>query len=182
MKLLFIQGKGGVGKSTLAFLFAVTLSKAGKSIAVIDLDPQESLTAWLKDTEGFEFARAGDITIIDTPPRIDDPRVLKAIGEADRIVVPATPSPAEIATLRHTAEIIAKHKRGEAKALIVFNRVKKTSTYGKNLEAIAQNLTLAVAKNVVSDREVYKHVLLDGWSALDSAAKDEIMSLALEVQ
>ncbi len=182
MKLLFVQGKGGVGKSTLAFLFAVTLSKAGKSISVLDLDPQESLTAWLKDTDGFEFARAGDITIIDTPPRIDDPHVLKAVAEADRIIVPATPSPAEIATLRHTAEIIAKHKRAEAKAVIVFNRVKKASTYGRNLEAIAQNLSLSVARNSISDREVYKHVLLDGWSALDSAAKDEVMSLALEVQ
>ena len=182
MKLLFVQGKGGVGKSTLAFLFALALSKAGKSISVLDLDPQESLTAWLKDTEGFEFARVGDITIIDTPPRIDDAHVLKAIAEADRIIVPATPSPAEISTLRHTAEIIARQKREKAKALIVFNRVKKTSTYGKNLEALAQNLPLGVAKNSVSDREVYKHALLDGWSALDGTAKDEIMSLALEVQ
>jgi chromosome partitioning protein len=182
MKILFVQGKGGVGKSTLAFLFAVTLAKAGKTVSVLDLDPQESLTAWLKDTDGFEFSTKGEITVVDTPPRIDDPKVLKAIAQADRIIVPATPSPAEIATLRHSADIIAKQMGAGARAFIVFNRVKKSSTYGKNLASIAQKLPLAVAKNAITDREVYKHVLLDGWSALDAAAKDEVMSLALEVQ
>ncbi|RYG59052.1 ParA family protein, partial [bacterium] len=76
MNLLFVQGKGGVGKSTLAFLFAITLHKAGKSVQIRDLDPQKSLTAWLADTKGFILDPAGEITIINTPPRIDDPHVL----------------------------------------------------------------------------------------------------------
>lgn len=182
MKLLFVQGKGGVGKSTLAFLFAVTLHKAGKSVGILDLDPQKSLTAWLNDTEGFTVKPDGDIVVIDTPPRIDDPLVIEAIKDADRILIPTTPSPAELATLRHSAGIVASSRKAASKAFIVFNRVKKVSTYGKNLEALSRTLPLPAAKNSISDREVYKHVLLDGWSALDSAAKEEVMNLALEIQ
>jgi chromosome partitioning protein len=182
MKLLFIQGKGGVGKSTLAFLFAIALDRVGKSISIQDLDPQESLTAWLKDTENFKFSQNGEITIIDTPPRIDDPLVLDAIRRADRIVIPTTPSPAELATTRHSAGVIAQHMRPDARALVVFNRVKKMTTYGKNLITMAENLPIPAAQNFLSEREVYKHALLDGWTALDAAAKDEVTSLALEIQ
>lgn len=166
----------------MAFLFAVALDRVGKKISVLDLDPQESLTAWLKDTEGFTFAQNGEITIIDTPPRIDDPAVLNAIARADRIIIPTTPSPAELATTRHSASVIAQHMRPETRALVVFNRVKKISTYGRNLEAMAKNLPIPAARNFLSDREVYKHALLDGWTALDAAAKDEVTSLALEIQ
>lgn len=182
MKIVFCQGKGGVGKSTLAYLFALALSRVGKSISVTDLDPQASLNAWLKDTEGFVFAERGDITIVDTPPRIDDPNVIEAIKSADRIIVPTVPSPAELATAKHSANVVLAHKRPEAKAVVVFNRVKKNTTYGRNLEAMAKSLPLPIAKMGVGDREVFKHVLLDGWNALDSAAKDEIISLALEIQ
>jgi len=182
MKIIFVQGKGGVGKSTLAFLFAIALDRVGKSISIRDLDPQESLTAWLNDTENFKFSDNGDITIIDTPPRIDDPAVLKAISEADRIIIPTTPSPAELATTRHSATVIANHMNPNAKAFVVFNRVKKISTYGKNLATMAENLPIPAARSHLSEREVYKHALLDGWNALDAAAKDEITSLALEIQ
>jgi len=60
--------------------------------------------------------------------------------------------------------------------------VKKISTYGKNLATMAENLPIPAARSHLSEREVYKHALLDGWNALDAAAKDEITSLALEIQ
>lgn len=182
MNIVFCQGKGGVGKSTLAFLFAITLSRVGKSVGIIDLDPQGSLTAWLKDTEGFVFAEHGDIVIVDTPPRIDDPKVLDAIKMADRILVPTTPSPAELSTTKHTASVILTHMRKDAKALVVFNRVKRNTTYARALASMAKMLPLPVATIALGDREVFKHVLLDGWAALDGQARDEITSLALEIQ
>ena len=100
MKLLFCSGKGGVGKTTLAFLFATVLHRVGKTVAIRDLDPQESLSAWIQDSSDITLTPGGDIEIIDVPPRIDDPRVLGAIAEADIIVVPTIPSPAETAVAR----------------------------------------------------------------------------------
>lgn len=43
-KLIFVNNKGGVGKTTLAFDCAVSFGKQGYKTALIDLDPQSNLT------------------------------------------------------------------------------------------------------------------------------------------
>lgn len=182
MNLMFVTGKGGVGKSTMAFLFAIALDRVGKRVGVVDLDNQESLTAWLRDTDGFTFSEDPEITIIDVPPEINNPAVLQAIPRADRIVVPMCPSPAEVGPTRNSANVILQHMKPGAKAWIVFNKVKKVTTYGKSLAAMAESMPLPASQNFLSEREIYKHVLLYGWSSLDAAAKEEVTSLALEIQ
>ena len=41
------QQKGGVGKTTLAAQLAVAWAKSGARVAVLDIDPQGSLAAWV---------------------------------------------------------------------------------------------------------------------------------------
>jgi chromosome partitioning protein len=45
------QQKGGAGKTTLAAHIAVALSQKGNRVAVIDIDPQGSLSYWHKIRE-----------------------------------------------------------------------------------------------------------------------------------
>ena len=44
--LAIVASKGGVMKSTLATALAVRAAKDGLRVALLDADPQESLTMW----------------------------------------------------------------------------------------------------------------------------------------
>ena len=42
------QQKGGAGKTTLTAHLAVAFKDAGKSVALVDIDPQQSLSNWFR--------------------------------------------------------------------------------------------------------------------------------------
>lgn len=44
VKIGIVHSKGGMGKSTLAFNIAYSLSKNGYKVGLIDFDPQASIT------------------------------------------------------------------------------------------------------------------------------------------
>ena len=46
--ILIINSKGGSGKTTIATNIASYFSNEGKSVALIDLDPQQSSADWVK--------------------------------------------------------------------------------------------------------------------------------------
>ena len=50
-KVVFSNQKGGVGKTTLTRELGIYLASKGKSVLVIDLDPQANLTRSLTDEE-----------------------------------------------------------------------------------------------------------------------------------
>ena len=107
------QQKGGSGKTTLAANLAVAFARAGKSVALLDTDPQGSLGRWFmarreaRDGEaGLEFGTASawgvsyeceklrrefDIVLVDTPPKIDAD-LRPALREADLVLVPVASS------------------------------------------------------------------------------------------
>ena len=124
------QQKGGAGKSTLAAHLAVALSKSAK-VAVIDTDPQQTLTKWniirenstksklanfdIVYANGWkvsnEIARLqhADIIIIDSPPHMES-ETKSAIRAANLVIVPCQPSPNDLWATNSTIEIIKKEK------------------------------------------------------------------------
>lgn len=53
-KVIFVNNKGGVGKTTIAFNCAVSFAKEGYKTALIDLDPQCNLTRLAMGDEYYE--------------------------------------------------------------------------------------------------------------------------------
>ena len=54
------QQKGGAGKTTLTAHLAVAFKDAGKSVALVDIDPQQSLSNWFRlRKELYEDAEDG---------------------------------------------------------------------------------------------------------------------------
>jgi len=103
--------KGGAGKSTLARTVAVEASRRGQRVAMLDLDPQGTLTKWWNRREaedlqlvtGLESAdaigpaiaklrEAGyDLLVIDTPGHRDEVTRM-AMASADLAIVPVHPT------------------------------------------------------------------------------------------
>ena len=126
-KVIVITGrKGGIGKTTLSGNLAVEMVAAGKRVALLDADPQASLTAWAGFGDGvlaqivtaaplehrqkfrdvIEKATASaDYVVIDTPPGFADQALIAAI-RADLIVLPIGPSPLDLVAAKDALALV----------------------------------------------------------------------------
>ncbi|HTQ70683.1 MAG TPA: ParA family partition ATPase [Acidocella sp.] len=173
------QQKGGAGKTMIAAQFGAALAEQGR-VALLDIDPQASLTAWgrlrgaaPKAAPGVEvFTISGwrlaneleklksshDYVIVDTPPVIDsDAR--RAIRGADLVLVPLNPAPPDLWAAEGTLKLAAEERR---KAALLFNRAPAASKLRKRLEAeiAARRLTLLPAS--LANRAGYANAFADG--------------------
>jgi chromosome partitioning protein len=139
MKVLAVIGqKGGSGKTTTTLGLAVQAVKAGRQVAVIDLDPQATAAKWSdrrddKDSPAvvscqasrlsqvLQAARAQgvDLAIIDTPAKSSE-AAIAAAKVANRVLLPIQPHLFDIETLDSVAEILAL--AGKPPASVVVNR------------------------------------------------------------
>jgi chromosome partitioning protein len=135
------QQKGGAGKTTLLVQLATALAGKGRAVAVVDIDPQASLTGWMRLREhqavqvpalrlamigGWRLSaeldrlqREAELILIDSPPHAETEAKI-AIRSADLVLVPLQPSPADIWASRITLETASKEGR---RAALVLNRV-----------------------------------------------------------
>ncbi len=137
--ITFAQQKGGAGKTTLLTQLAAFIV-AKKRVALIDLDPQKTLTGWMDERiqrngdadmdliESSEWrigvdlkkaARDADVILIDCPGTADM-MLGKVMRETDIVVVPAQPSAPDVWATRATVRMA---KKEGADAYVVLNRV-----------------------------------------------------------
>jgi chromosome partitioning protein len=180
------QQKGGAGKTMLAAQLAVAFA-ATLRVAAVDIDPQQSLTAWgrlraanpkastaitVATLSGWRLAAelerlaaAHDLVLIDTPPVIDsDAR--RAIRGAHLVLIPLNPAPPDLWAAEGTIKLAAEEKRPTA---LMFNRAPVGGRLRRRLEAeiAARRLTLLDA--ALGNRAAFATSFADGIGITESA-------------
>jgi chromosome partitioning protein len=124
MLTLYANFKGGTGKSTIVFNMGVWLAARGHAVTICDLDPQRTVTdvAEIRDEMGYTPTLAITHALPDrgrtsgewlADVGLSDTEAMRAaIRAAGRIVVPVTPSQADIWATQHFLEIIAEERDG----------------------------------------------------------------------
>lgn len=182
MEITLLANKGGVGKSTLSILLHEALKKVGKSVVLRDWDIQGTSNKALGLIASQEINPTDhyDIVIYDTPPNLEHSATIMAIKNTDLAFVVVSPSPADIWEAEKTVQFI-RAQNEKALIRIIFNKVHKGTMLGRLIEESVKQISAPMLQTVLSYRQCYQHALAKGWQALDSAAKEEVLGLAVSV-
>ena len=202
--IAFSNQKGGSGKSTLSANLAVLWSNSGYKVAVIDADPQKSLTYWLlerkkyygADDIGINFynfdirnlteevkkiKRKYDFIIIDSPPAITF-ETLQIIKASNGVFVPVQPSPLDLMATLQFLQITRDERK---KPLIILNRVMPRA---KLTEAMILRLRYSgakIARSRISSKVIFAESFAVGRGVVDinvtSDAAKEIINVGNEI-
>lgn len=179
MQIAFVNQKGGVAKSTSAFLIAYSLHQAKKAVKTIDLDPQKSLTAWLGRCD-FPQSKDAAYVIVDTPPRVDHANTRKTIAKSDKIILVSTPSPSDIEVSKSTLKFM-RELAPNAQIQLLWSMVVPRSKAEKRKDEMAKLIGVTAYEQCITRRLCYQDIPLIGWPALNSSAQKEALALTLEV-
>jgi chromosome partitioning protein len=192
--------KGGTGKTTLSGHLAVEAHKAGVGpVALIDTDPQGSLSHWWNARAAAEplFVKVGPfelgealqnltqtgikLAVIDTPPAITE-SISSVIGHADLVILPTRPSPHDLRAVGATVDIADRH--GKPVLFVVNAATQRARITGEAAVALSQHGT--VAPVTLHHRVDFAASMVDGRTVGEvtagSASAKEIQKLWIYVE
>jgi chromosome partitioning protein len=206
MSVIAVAGrKGGVGKSTIAGNLAAEFVALGRTVAVLDADPQHSLAAWAGQGDGLlaqcvetvnegsgeelraKVLAAGkkvDVVLIDTPPGMPDTAYQAALV-ADLVLLPCGPSPLDLFPLKEALALAlqARAQRRSKKPRIRFvpSKVLMNTVLGRSLSSSLEKMGKKVLPGI-GQRVVVAEAVGSGLTvreyAPNSAAEGEFEKLA----
>jgi len=208
MAIIAVAGrKGGVGKSTIAGNLAGEFAGMGRTVAVLDADPQHSLVVWAKQGEGLlarsvtkltdgeqlrtvakQAEKDADIVLIDTPPGMPE-LVYEAAMAADLMLLPCGPSPLDLFALKEALSISLKARsaRRSKKPRIRFvpSKVSMNTNLGRGLTSSLKDMGKKVLPPI-GQRVVLAEAVSSGMTVAEfapsSQAREEFHELAKAVE
>ena len=208
MAIIAVAGrKGGVGKSTIAGNLAAEFVAMGRSVAVLDADPQHSLVSWAGQGDGMlarcvqkvaggadtlrsqarKAEKDADIVLIDTPPGMPEVGYQAALA-ADLLLLPCGPSPLDLFALQEALSLSlkARAERRSKKPRIrfvpskVLMSTKLSRGLTSSLEDLGRKVLPGIGQRVVVPEAVASGLTVSEY-APESAAHEEFRSLAKAV-
>ena len=209
MAIIAVGGrKGGVGKSTIVGNLAAEFAAMGRSVVVLDADPQHSLAAWAEQGDGMlartvekvedgvrnlrararAAAKDADIVLIDTPPGMPETAYQAALA-ADLMLLPCGPSPLDLFAVKEAMSLAlkARAERGSKKPRIRFvpSKVMMSTNLGRglasSLKGMGKKVLPAIGQRVVVAEAVASGLTVAEY-APESAAREEFRALAKAVE
>ena len=201
MKVIAVASqKGGSGKTTLAGHLAVQAEMAGQGpVALVDTDPQGSLSEWWNEREaetplfarttverlGADIGRMEKMGIkllfVDTPPAITS-TIANVIGLADLLIIPTRPSPHDLRAVGATVELA--EGLNTPLIFVVNGATPRARITSEAAIALSQHGTLA--PSVIHQRVDFASSMIDGRTTMEldpsSKSADEISKLWTYIQ
>lgn len=182
MKILALTSqKGGSGKTTLAGHLAVAAQTAGAGpVALVDTDPQGSLTDWwnARETSSPAFLSAsiatlsGDLerardlgfklVVIDTPPAITD-MIEHVIALSDLVAIPTRPSPHDLRAVGTTISMV--EAVGKPLVFVINAANPRARITGEAAVVLSQHGT--VAPVTIHQRTDFAASMIDGRTVME---------------
>lgn len=204
------SSKGGAGKTTTLMCLADYWSQHGKKVALLDTDPNKSLSRWyekgsrkgyfkniefaqqLNDKEIIGTARdlitRADLLLIDVAG-IASISLLKAAGIADLVVIPAQPSEDDFLEAINTKGIVREAEELTKRAIpfrTILTRAKRGTRVLDHTMQQLERLKFPVFKTVIFDRTIYAQSRFNGTTPVaqgrDGEGVKEIAALAEEIE
>jgi chromosome partitioning protein len=165
--------KGGTGKSTIAVNLACALCDADRTVALVDADPQGTVTDWqnggglpaLVETLPLGSQReaqrwvarvlalkaGADYVVVDLPPQVGS-GIASALLLADLMLVPVSPSGADLRATGRALDLLrrARAVRGGARpaAMLVPSRVDRRTVIGQQAHRTLARFGLQVGPQI----------------------------------
>jgi len=180
-----LSNKGGAGKTTLATSLAVAAVEDGRTVALIDLDPQASAAAWGDsrelDTPAVVSAQAArlpqvldaarehgaNLAILDTAPRSEE-TALKAARAANFVLLVARPSIHDLRALQHSTDLL---QLAQVPGAVVLNAVPYQGSHGEEATQVLSSVGLTVIPCQVRHRAAHYNAATAGQTALEYEPK-----------
>lgn len=167
--------KGGAGKTSLIRNLAVATHQQFGATAILDTDPQGSLTSWWNRREdqqpallkldmsdfGSSVSRLADAGLqylfVDTPPSVH-PEIRQLLAYADLVIVPVRPSPDDLDAVGDTLGLI--EEAGRPFVFVLTQAKPRTRLQMQAVLALAKHGKLA--PTVIHDRTDFPTAAISG--------------------